>query len=121
MQKAFSLLEKDDVYYLFAFRLFPFTPLFFTNMIMGLSSIKLSVFYIISFISLLPLLAIYANMGSQLSHLETWEGLMSFEILAAFGLVGLFPLLMKYLLKFFKRFKKNKEDLVLDSGGSLIG
>lgn len=119
MKKAYRHLTNNQIYYLFAFRLFPFTPLFFTNMIMGLSSIRFSVFYIVSFIALLPQLAIYANIGSQLSQLENLHGLMDPNMLLAFALIGLFPLSIKYLFRLIKRFKKSKEDLSLESDSAL--
>lgn len=121
MKKIYELLKKDEVYYLFAFRLFPFTPLFFTNIVMGLSSIKLSVFYVVSFISLLPLLIVYANMGAQLSELEDLQGLAAPDLLFAFGLIGLFPLFVRYLLRFVKRLKKSREDFSLESDNLLLG
>ena len=121
MKKIYKQLDKDEVYYLFAFRMFPFIPLFFTNMVMGLSSIRFSVFYIVSFLSLLPVLVIYVNMGSQLSQLEDLQGLVAPNFLFAFALVGLFPLFVKYLFRFFKRFKKSREDLPLESDSPLLG
>ena len=120
MKKIYKLLKKNEVYYLFAFRLFPFTPLFFTNIVMGLSSIKLSAFYIVSFISLLPLLIIYANMGAQLSELEDLQGLAAPDLWFAFALIGLFPLFVRYLLRFIKRLKKTKEDFSLESDNPLL-
>ena len=105
MQKIFKFIQQDEIYYLFAFRLFPFTPLFFTNLIMGLSSIKFRAFYVVSFISLLPVVAIYANIGSQISQLETTRGLVEPNILFSFALMGVFPLCVRYLLKFLKRLK----------------
>ena len=115
IKKIYNILEKDTAYYLFALRVFPFTPFFFTNITMGLSSIKLSVFYAVSFISLLPGLAVYANIGSQFSKLENLQGFVAPNLLFAFALIGLFPLFIKYFLKFLKRFKKSKEDLPLES------
>lgn len=120
IEKIREKLKKDEVYYLFALRLFPFIPLFFTNIIMGLSSVRLSVFYVVSFISFLPIIIIYANMGSQLSQLEDLQGLVAPNLLFAFALIGLFPLSVRYLLRFLKRFKKSKEDLPLESNSSLI-
>ena len=115
IKKIYKNLKKDEVYYLFALRLFPFTPIFFANIIMGLSSIKLSIFYIVSLMSFLPLIVIYVNMGSQLSQLEDMEGLMAPNLLFAFALMGLFPLLVRHLFRFLKRFRKSKADLPLES------
>ena len=115
IEKISNYLKQDEIYYLLAFRLFPFTPLFFTNMIMGLTSMRLDLFFIVSFIAFLPTLSVYVNMGSQLSRLEDWEGLSDPYLLLAFFLMGLFPLAVRYILKFLKRFKKSKEELSLDS------
>ena len=115
LKKIYSHLQKDEVYYLFAFRLFPFTPLFFTNMLMGLTSMRLNVFFIASFIAFLPTLFIYVNMGSQLSQLEDWSGLTQPNLLFAFALMGAFPLIVRYSFKFFKRFRKSKQEFPLDS------
>ena len=120
IKKIYQYLQKDTAYYLFALRLFPFTPLLFTNIIMGLSSIKLSVFYMISFVSLLPSMAIYANVGTQLSQLEDIRGLAAPNLLFSFALIGFFPLFVKYLFKFLKRFKKTKESLPLESDHVLL-
>ena len=115
LNKICEKLKKDEAYYLFALRWFPFVPLFFTNVIMGLGSIKLSVFYVISFLSFLPIVAIYINMGSQLSQLEDLQGLVAPNLLFAFALIGLFPLFVKYLFRFLKRFKRSKEEFPLES------
>lgn len=121
LKKIYNILEKDSIYYLFAFRMFPFIPLFFTNIAMGLSSMKLSVFYIISFLSLLPGLAIYANIGSQLSQLENLQDFVAPNLLLSFSLIGIFPLFVKYLFRFLKKFKKSKEELPLESDNLLFG
>ena len=75
IKKIYEALQKDEVYYLFALRMLPFTPLFFTNILMGLGSMSFSVFYMVSFAALFPIVAIYANMGARLSHLENLQGL----------------------------------------------
>lgn len=120
IKKIYEHLNKDEIYYLISFRLFPLTPIFFTNMLMGLGSIKFNVFYIVSFISFLPTTIIYANMGSQLSHLKGLEGLMDPNFLFAFSLVSLFPLFVNYFLKLIKKIRKTKK-LQLESDKALLG
>ena len=116
LEKIYNRLKKDEVYYLFAFRLFPFTPLFFTNMLMGLTSMRLIVFFTASFIAFLPTIFIYVNMGSQLSELEDWSGFTDPDFLLASVLMGVFPLVVKYSFKFLKRFRNSEEELPLESG-----
>ena len=115
LEKLYSHLEQNEIYYLFAFRLFPFTPLFFTNVLMGLTSMRLNVFFMVSFLAFVPTLFVYVNMGSQLSRLEDWTGFSDPYFLFAFALMGLFPLAVKYSFKFVKRFKKPEEGFSLDS------
>ena len=115
LEKIYNHLKQDEIYYLFAFRLFPFVPLFFTNMLMGLASMRLNVFFTASFIAFLPTLFVYVNMGVQLFRLEDWNGLTDPELLFAFALMGLFPLIVRYSFKFLKRFRKSKEEFSLDS------
>ena len=115
IKKISKHLEQDEIYYLFAFRLFPFAPLFFTNILMALSSIRLNLFFIVSFMAFLPTLSVYVNMGAQLSRLEDLKGLSDPYLLSAFALIGLFPLAVRYVFKFLKKFKKSRENLSLDS------
>ena len=115
LKKIHQHLNKNQVYYLFAFRLFPFTPLFFTNLIMGLSSIRLSLFYTVSFIALLPQLAIYANIGAQMSQLENLQGLVQPNLLFAFSLIALFPFTVKFLFYVLKKIKPSAQDLPLEA------
>lgn len=115
LEKIYNKLKKDEIYYLFALRLLPFIPLFFTNMIMGLSSIRLSAFFVVSFVSFLPLLAVYTNMGAQLSQLEGLRGLTAPNLLFAGALAGLFPLFARQALRFVKKLKKTEGPLPLES------
>ena len=119
MKRIYMVLKKDEVYYLFAFRMFPFIPLFLATITMGLSSIKFTSFYVISFIAFLPLVGIYVNMGTQISQLEDIQGLMAPNSLIAFSLIGIFPLCVKYLFKFLKKFKKSDKDLSIETGSVL--
>ena len=115
LERIYNHLKRDEVYYLFAFRLFPFTPLFFTNLLMGLTSMRLNVFLIVSFIAFMPTVFVYVNMGSQLSRLEDWNGLTDPNLIFAFALMGVFPLIVRYSFKFLKGLKKSKEEFYLDS------
>ena len=115
LDRIYNHLKKDEVYYLFAFRLFPFTPLFFTNLLMGLASIRLTLFCAVSFIAFLPTIFVYVNMGFQLSELENWSGFTEPDLLLAFILIGLFPLAVRYIFKLVKKFRNSKEDFPLES------
>lgn len=52
---------------------------------------------------------------------RTCKGLLPPNLLFAFVPIGLFPLSVRDLFRFLKRFKKSKEDLPLEANSSLIG
>ena len=113
VQKLRSRFKKDELYYLFALRTLPFIPSFFTNIVMGLSSIKLTSFYAVSFVAFSPALLIYTNIGSKLSSLESLQGLGRPSLIFAISLAGLFPLVSRQAFRLLKKFKKTNEELSL--------
>ncbi len=91
-------IEKDGTFYLFTLRLVPVLPFFAINMVMGLTRIKTLTYYIVSQIGMLPATLVYVNAGTQLSQVESLRGILSPALLGSFILVGLFPLLMRFLV-----------------------
>lgn len=96
-------VEKEGAYYLFSLRLVPLFPFFMINLLMGLTPIKASKFFFVSQIGMLPGTLVYVNAGTQLSQLDSLSGILSPKLLAAFVLLGLFPLIAKKSLAFFKK------------------
>ncbi len=92
-------MAKDGAFYLLSLRLIPIFPFFIINLIMGLTSISTRRFYVISQLGMLPGTAIYLNAGTQLAHLQSLAGLISPTVLASLGLLGVFPIVAKRLLK----------------------
>ena len=87
-------------------RLIPLIPYFLINLLMGLTSIKTSLFYIVSQAGMLPVTAIFTYSGNQLAQIKTLEDILSPSLLFAFALLGIFPIAAKKLIDFYKR-KKN--------------
>jgi len=108
LNKIYDGLKKNEVYYLFMFRLFPFAPLAVTNIVMGLSSMSFNVFFIVCFLAILPYLLIYADIGTRLSQMENWTDLYDSGLLISLTLLAVMPLGTKYLFRYLKKFKKNK-------------
>lgn len=108
-------IKREGAFYLFTLRLVPLFPFFVINMVMGLTSLKVSTFYFISQLGMLLGTAVYVNAGLQLSQLESLSGIFSFDILISFSLLGVFPLFAKKLVEYIKSrkvyrgFKKPKE------------
>lgn len=95
-------LDKDGAFYLFTLRLIPAFPFWAINMVMGLTRLKTSTYYWVSQIGMLPATIVYVNAGTQISQVESLEGLASPGIIASFVLLGLFPLITRKALGWYK-------------------
>jgi dihydrolipoamide dehydrogenase len=120
-------IEKDGAFYLFTLRLVPALPFFAINMVMGLTRIKTLTYYLVSQIGMFPATLVYVNAGTQLGQLESLRGILSPVLLGSFILLGLFPLLMRLMLKryqstaLYRPFQKPKHfdtNLVVIGAGS---
>ncbi|MGF1779380.1 TVP38/TMEM64 family protein [Vibrio nomapromontoriensis] len=91
-------VEKDGAFYLFSLRLIPVFPFFLINLLMGLTPIRVSKYYFVSQLGMLPGTAVYLNAGTQLANIDSLSGIVSPTVLASFALLGLFPLLAKWVM-----------------------
>ena len=118
LKDILSDLNQYGVYYLFAMRMTLIVPLFLPNTVMGLTSMKMKHFVIISFLGFLPEIMIYANAGKHVLRAEEIQHLFSLEILVSFLLIGLFPLITKKLVHVLnqKKSKESNETEIQNSG-----
>ena len=91
-------VEKDGAFYLFSLRLIPVFPFFLINLLMGLTPMSVGRFYLTSQIGMLPGTAVYLNAGTQLATIESLSGIVSPAVLASFALLGLFPIITKWVM-----------------------
>lgn len=98
-------LKKDGATYLLTLRLVPAFPFFLVNLVMGLTQIPLNKFFLYSLIGMLPGTFVYVNAGEKLSELESLKGILSFDVIFAFAVLGLFPFFTKPILSYFKNRK----------------
>ncbi|HHF3026441.1 TPA: TVP38/TMEM64 family protein [Vibrio diabolicus] len=91
-------VEKDGVFYLFSLRLIPVFPFFLINLLMGLTPMSVGRFYLTSQVGMLPGTAVYLNAGTQLATIESLSGIVSPAVLASFALLGLFPIITKWVM-----------------------
>jgi pyruvate/2-oxoglutarate dehydrogenase complex dihydrolipoamide dehydrogenase (E3) component/uncharacterized membrane protein YdjX (TVP38/TMEM64 family) len=120
-------IRKEGEYYLFSLRLIPVFPFFLINLSMGLTPIGLVKFYLVSQVGMLPGTLVYVFAGTQLAQIESIRGVISPGLLAAFILLGLFPLITKKgvsmanarrVLKKFKPPKRYDYNVVVIGAGS---
>ncbi|YCO02721.1 TVP38/TMEM64 family protein [Vibrio sp. VNB-15] len=91
-------VEKDGAFYLFSLRLIPVFPFFLINLLMGLTPMSIGRFYLTSQIGMLPGTAVYLNAGTQLATIDSLSGIVSPTVLASFALLGLFPIIAKWVM-----------------------
>ena len=100
--------EREGLFYLFALRMVPIFPFFAVNLLMGLTTIKARSFYIISQLGMLLSTVVYVNAGAQLSMINSLSGIISPPVIISFAILGVSPIIAKYLLNIIKR-KKGEE------------
>lgn len=88
-------IKEDGALYLFTLRLVPIFPFFIVNLLMALTPIKTSTFFIISQIGMLAGTVVYVYAGTQIAKINALEDILSVELLVAFCLIGLLPLISK--------------------------
>ena len=106
-------IEKDGAFYLFTLRLVPAFPFFIVNLIMGLTPIKTLTFFIVSQVGMLAGTIVYVYAGTQLAQINALNDIFSPELIIAFTLLGLFPLIAKKTIDFIqsrRQFENNKTD-----------
>lgn len=91
-------VEAEGGFYLFSLRLIPAFPFFLINIVMALTPIKVWHFYWISQIGMLAGTVVYVNAGTQLSQLESMQGILSLDLILSFVALGLLPLVAKKVI-----------------------
>ncbi|GHB77497.1 pyridine nucleotide-disulfide oxidoreductase [Psychrosphaera saromensis] len=96
-------VEKEGAFYLFTLRLVPVFPFFLINLLMGVTAIKSWTFYWVSQIGMLAGTFVFVNAGTQLAQIDSLSGILSFNLILSFALLGIFPLIAKGILNVFKK------------------
>ncbi|MBU1232347.1 MAG: TVP38/TMEM64 family protein [Proteobacteria bacterium] len=108
LQKINEGMEKEGGFYLFTLRLVPIFPFFVINLVMGLATIRLSTYYWVSQLGMLPATIVYVNAGKELGKIDSLSGILSPGLIISFVLLGLFPITAKKLLTRIRNARKEK-------------
>jgi uncharacterized membrane protein YdjX (TVP38/TMEM64 family) len=97
-------LARDGAFYLFGLRLVPAVPFFVINLVTGLTPLAVGTFWWVSQVGMLPGTAVYVYAGAAVPDLQALSqnglsGILSPQLIAAFILLGLFPLAAKLLMR----------------------
>ena len=87
--------------YLLFLRLVPLFPFFLVNLVLGVTQVRLSIYFLSTMVGILPGSFVYANAGSNLARINTISDIASPEIFGAFVLLGIFALIPA----FYRRYK----------------
>jgi uncharacterized membrane protein YdjX (TVP38/TMEM64 family) len=101
-------IERDGALYLFALRLAPVFPFFIVNLVMALTPIRTSTFYLMSQLGMLPGTILYVYAGTQIAKIESVRDILSPELIISLSLVGIFPIVAKKLIGLMKAEKNYK-------------
>ncbi|MCH7346516.1 bifunctional TVP38/TMEM64 family protein/FAD-dependent oxidoreductase [Aeromonas sp. MR7] len=88
-------MEKDGAFYLLSLRLIPLFPFFLVNLLMGLTPIRVSTYYWVSQLGMLPGTFVYVLAGSELATLTSTGNILSPGLMVALTLLGLMPFLIR--------------------------
>jgi pyruvate/2-oxoglutarate dehydrogenase complex dihydrolipoamide dehydrogenase (E3) component/uncharacterized membrane protein YdjX (TVP38/TMEM64 family) len=96
-------IARDGAFYLLTLRLIPVFPFFLVNLAMGVTAMRLLTFALVSQAGMLLGTIVYVNAGTQLAGIESTSDILSPALIGSFVLLGLFPLLAKALVGWWRR------------------
>jgi uncharacterized membrane protein YdjX (TVP38/TMEM64 family) len=101
-------IEKEGAFYLFGLRMIPVVPFWLLNLLMGLTSMRISIFMLATMLGMVPVLIILAFTGSQLGEVESFSLAAIFTpgLILSLALLASFPFLAKSIVGFTQRIAK---------------
>ncbi len=97
LEKVNRGVERDGAFYLFMLRLVPVFPFFVINLVMALTPMRALTFYGVSQIGMLAGTFVYVNAGTRIAQIDSLAGILSPGLIGAFALLGIFPLLARWI------------------------
>lgn len=99
LQAVNAGLEREGNFYLFSIRMVPLFPFFLVNLVMGLTSMRVLPFYMVSQVGMLAGTLVFVFAGTEIAKLDSVSDVLNPGLMLALSLLGLFPLLAKRILK----------------------
>lgn len=94
-------IERDGAWFLLTMRLTPVIPYFLINIGMGLTTMPLGTFAFVSWLGMLPATLIIVNTGTAFGTIKQPSDALSPYVIVSLSLLGLMPLLMRWLVRLF--------------------
>ena len=95
-------VKRDGAFYLFTLRLVPLVPFFVVNLLAGVSALRLTTFYWVSQVGMLPATIAFVFAGTQLAEVSSLSDVLSPGLLLAFTLIGVLPWILRGLQRRFQ-------------------
>ncbi|MGI2028716.1 FAD-dependent oxidoreductase [Endozoicomonas acroporae] len=119
-------VNKDGAFYLATLRLIPAVPFFVINLVMGLTSMRVLTFSLVSQLGMLPGTAVFVNAGAQLGLVEelSLEGILTPPLIASFVLLGIFPWIARMAMEWLRRrrlYRSYPQPAQFDNNLTVIG
>lgn len=96
-------VARDGAFYLFALRLMPLFPFFVVNLLAGVTTLGVRRYWWVSQLGMLPGAVVFLNAGHQLGQIASLRDILSPGVVLAFTLLGLLPLVTRWLFARFSR------------------
>ena len=96
-------VARDGAFYLFALRLMPLFPFFVVNLLAGVTTLGVRRYWWVSQFGMLPGAVVFLNAGHQLGQIASLRDILSPGVVFAFTLLGLLPLITRWLFARFSR------------------
>lgn len=95
-------IEREGAFYLFTMRLIPALPFWAINLLMGLTPMPVRTFAWVSQLGMFPATLVFVYAGSRIAQVESLSDVLSPGLIAAFVLLGLFPLAARRLVSWLR-------------------
>jgi uncharacterized membrane protein YdjX (TVP38/TMEM64 family) len=105
-------IEKEGAFYLFGLRMVPVIPFWLLNLLMGMTSMRVPVFFVATLCGMVPILLILVYAGSQLGDIKTFSMAAIFTpgLILSLCLLAAFPFLARAIVRFTRRFSDSSAD-----------
>ncbi|MCV2369363.1 FAD-dependent oxidoreductase [Roseateles oligotrophus] len=98
-------MQRDGLVYLLTLRLVPLFPFFMVNLLAGLTPIGAGRFYWVSQVGMFAGTVVFVNAGTQLAAIQRPSDVLSPALLLSFVLLGVFPLIGKWIVAMLQKRK----------------
>ncbi|GAB4155037.1 MAG: TVP38/TMEM64 family protein [Planctomycetaceae bacterium] len=114
LEKFNEALKKEGAFYLFTLRLIPAVPFFVINVVMGLTPIRLWTYWWVSQVGMLAGTCVYVYAGASIPTSEKLveqgvSGILSWQLILAFVILGIFPIVTKKILSAFSSSRQSEQ------------